>query len=79
MQRTMFAYALRAGLGRVSCNPRLHDMLHELAQRVVGRDLVELKRPGALFAWQESARRQRGRCGWVRLRAGGAARTSPPG
>ena len=74
MQRTMFAYALRAGLG----NPRLHDMLHELAQRVVGRDLVELKRPGALFAWQESARRQRGRCGWVRLR-GGAARTSPPG
>ena len=68
----MFAFAPRAGLGRVNCNPRLH----ELAQRVVGRDLVERKCSGALFAWQESARRQWGRCEWVCLRT---ARTSPPG
>ena len=38
------AKLLREAVRLVPCNPRLHD----LPQRVVGRNLVELKRSGAL-------------------------------
>ena len=61
------------GLGHLSCDPRLH----ELAQRVVGRNLVKPKRPGALYA-QGRARVCQHRAVWLQF-AGSAARTSPPG
>ena len=54
------------------CNPRLHD----LAQRVVGRDLIELKRSRALRTYgrgQGCARRSHA------CLCGVAARASPPG
>ena len=77
----MFANRTRRGLSlsRVFFNPRFH----ELAQRPVGRYLVELKRPGALFA----CRRERGVsggavggcvCGLPRLAAGVAVLRGDP-